>query len=497
MRPDFGRLAPAFAFVIVLLLIAAPVLAQPGAAAPATTSLVCAARVGERQRCAADTSGGVTLVTVLGTAVCERGKTWDYDKDGIWVSDGCSAVFSVAPAKPSTGAYTPAGFKVADSSQGDLNIKLMTYVRYLNQQGFDESYTDAFGNAKTVDPRHDIQLQKVNVQFLGWIASRKLRYLAYVWTANTSQGLGAQVVVGGNLQYTVNEHLTVGGGIGAMPGTRSLEGNFPYWLPLDNRLIAEEFFRPSYTQGIWAKGLVVEGLEYSAMLGNNLSQLGVDAGQLEGGLDSLSASLAWMPSTGEFGRGFGDFEQHEDVATRVGVHFTRSDENRQSQPDTEGIENSQIRTSDGNVIFTLELFGPGIGITDAFYQMLALDAGVKYQGLALESEFYWRWVTNLRGPGTENLPFRGMNDSGFKVEASAMAIPKTVQLYASGSKIFGEYGDPWDMRVGGNWYPSRNEIVRWNTEYLYLRRSPVGALSLPSLVGANGGVFYSSFMVNF
>jgi hypothetical protein len=38
--------------------------------------------------------------------------------------------------------------------------------------------------------------------------------------------------------------------------------------------------------------------------------------------------------------------------------------------------------------------------------------------------------------------------------------------------------------------------VRWNTEYLPVRRSPVGALSLPTLVGANGGVFYTSFMVN-
>ena len=85
----------------------------------------------------------------------------------------------------------------------------------------------------------------MNIQFLGWIASRKLRYLAYVWTANTSQGLGAQVVVGGNLQYAFNEHVTVGGSIFALPGTRTLEGNFPFWLPLDNRLIAEEFFRPS------------------------------------------------------------------------------------------------------------------------------------------------------------------------------------------------------------------------------------------------------------
>ena len=79
---------------------------------------------------------------------------------------------------------------------------------------------------------------------------------------NTSQGLGAQVVVGGNLQYTVNTHLTVGGGIGALPTTRSLEGNFPYWLPVDNRLIADEFFRGSYTSGILGRGRLLDEFDY-------------------------------------------------------------------------------------------------------------------------------------------------------------------------------------------------------------------------------------------
>ena len=30
---------------------------------------------------------------------------------------------------------------------------------------------------------------------------------------------------------------------------------------------------------------------------------------------------------------YGDYDMHEKVATRVGVHFTRSDETRQGQPE--------------------------------------------------------------------------------------------------------------------------------------------------------------------
>jgi hypothetical protein len=95
------------------------------------------------------------------------------------------------------------------------------------------------------------------------------------------------------------------------------------------------------------------------------------------------------------------------------------------------------------------------------------------------------------------LPFAKLNDSGFKVEGSGMAVPGILQVYASGSKIAGEYGDPWDPRAGVNYFPFGDQILRWNAEYLYVRRSPVGALSLPTLVGGNGGVFYTSVLLNF
>jgi hypothetical protein len=213
-------------------------------------------------------------------------------------------------AKP-YGKYTPnAGFRLADTENGTLNFRIYAYIRYLNQLGLDETYTDAFGDTTTLDRRNDILFQKVNIQFDGWLMSQKFRYFAYVWTSNTSQGLGAQVVVGGNLNYVFNPYLTVGGGIDALPGVRATEGNFPFWLTVDNRLIADEFFRPSYTMGIWARGKVVDRVSYRFMLGNNLSQLGVDAGQLDNKLNSIATALIWYPTTGEYGTrgGFGDFD---------------------------------------------------------------------------------------------------------------------------------------------------------------------------------------------
>lgn len=403
-----------------------------------------------------------------------------------------------AEEQPTFGTYSPgAGFRVAQTDQGQLNIKIYSYVRYLNQMGLDETYTDAFGNTVTLDRRQDIQLQKVNIQFYGWLMSPKLRYLFYVWTSNTSLGLGAQVVVGGNLKYVLSPHATFGFGIQALPGVRALEGNFPNWLTVDNRLLADEFFRPSYTTGIWAEGEILDNFNYIVMLGNNLSQLGVDAGQLDDGLNTVSGVVAWMPTTGEYGPAgaFGDYEEHEEVATRVAAHFSYSDENYQGQPTNDSFENVQIRLSNGGVIFQPDLFGPGIWVHDAVYKMATVDAGVKYRGMALEGEHYWRWVDDFRGPNTAGLA--NLYDTGFQLQASAMVLPQSLQAYVSGSKVFGEYGDPSDVRVGVNWFPWEKRFLRWNGEYIHLSHSPVGGSSLPYAVGGNGPVFYTSFEVNF
>jgi hypothetical protein len=437
------------------------------------------------------------LVLVLFTtrASAERVATIGRNTAGAWQAPGDTAG---KDKKKGFGSFTEGtGFRLADTEHGDLNVKLYAYIRYLNQLGLDDSYTDGFGTEKSVRRRQDIQFQKVNIQFLGWLLSPKFRYLAYVWTTNSSQGLGAQVVVGGNLHYRFNKHVTAGGGIGPVPTTRSTEGNFPYWLTVDNRIMADEFFRGSYTMGIWAKGAVVDRLTYYAMLGNNLSQLGVDAGQLDNKLDTWALTLAWRPTTGEFGKneGFGDYEQHQRLATRIGGHYTHSTENRQSQPGTDDPDNSQIRLSDGNVIFTPGLFGPGISVNEVTYHMASADIGAKYHGLSLEVEYYWRLVNNLSGGNTGGLgEFR---DHGFALLASAMVVPKLVQVYASGSKIYGEYGNPSEYRLGVTWYPFKSQVIRWNAQWIQLDHTPVGSNSLPVVVGGNGPVFHTDFEVNF
>jgi hypothetical protein len=393
------------------------------------------------------------------------------------------------------GAYTPNfGYKVASTEHGDLSISIYTYARYLNQKLLAPSTTNGFGQPVLVNQRQDAELNKLQMKFLGWVIDPKLRYFLYAWTNNAAQGSSFYIALAGWTGYQFTKSFGLYGGVNGIPGTRSIEGNFPFWLGVDSRHIADEFFRPSYSQGFFAKGDIGR-FRYTAMVANNLSTLGVQASQFPGRFNTYSTALVWMPSTGEFGPGFGDFEEHDKVATRLGLHFTHSDENKQSQPNTDAFENTQIRLTDGSIIFTPNLFGPGVTVNDVRYRMSSFDGGIKYRGNALEAEYFLRWLDDFRGPGTAVIP--NQFDHGFQVQGSTMLVPKTLQLYIGGSKIFGDFGKPWDTRIGTNYFPFKNRVFRWNSEFLYLSKSPVGYTAVPFAVGGKGWVYHTNFELAF
>lgn len=127
----------------------------------------------------------------------------------------------------------------------------------------------------------------------------------------------------GRLDGCRTKYFTLGGGIAALPSTRSTEGQFPYWFGMDDRLIADEFFRGSYTTGFWVKGELSTKVKYVAMLANNLSTLGVSASQLDNTFDTTTHMLQWLPSTGEFSSPRAGFRPPVASTRRRAMHASR------------------------------------------------------------------------------------------------------------------------------------------------------------------------------
>lgn len=400
--------------------------------------------------------------------------------------------------KERSGKYDPnLGFVVADDDNGMLAVSFTTYVRYLNQNALDETYTDSFGRIKTVDLRNEVQLNKVSLNFKGWLFDPKFQYLLFAWTNNANQGEDAQVVLAGFLRYKFTDWLTVTAGIMPLPTTRSTNWSFPKWLRHDNRVMADEFYRGSYTSGVDISGKITDGLEYRAMIGNNLSTLGVSSRELDNKMDTYSGALWWMPTTGEFGssNGFGDYDYHEQPATFLGAYYTHSTETAQGQPSADDFENSQIRLTDGTLLFSPDPFGTLGKIEEARYRMASIDAGVKYKGFSLEGQWYWRWVDNFKTLGT--IPADKISDNGFVLQASAMPIKDLLQVYATGSKIWGANGNPTEFSAGVNVYPFKRREMHVNLQAIKLNNSPVGGYHLPVPVGGDGWVFLTDWVVMF
>jgi hypothetical protein len=115
--------------------------------------------------------------------------------------------------------------------------------------------------------------------------------------------------------------------------------------------------------------------------------------------------------------------------------------------------------------------------------------------MALEAEWYWRWLSDYRGSNTSGIP--DINDHGYQLQASAMLVPKVFQVYLGNSGIYGDYGNPSEVRVGANWYPVKQRGFRVNTELIHVNHSPVGYTAYPLAVGSNGNVFHANLELNF
>jgi Protein of unknown function (DUF3011) len=60
-----------------------------------STVITCSSDDMHRHYCPADTRGGVQLLKQRSDASCRQGRSWGYDRSGIWVDHGCRADFEI------------------------------------------------------------------------------------------------------------------------------------------------------------------------------------------------------------------------------------------------------------------------------------------------------------------------------------------------------------------------------------------------------------------
>jgi hypothetical protein len=451
-------------------------------------------------------------VKSTGTGVCLLGKTWGYDDTGVWVTDHCGGEFQLGEAAPAGeaaaappakgepietwGEFDPGqGFLVGRSSVGELAISAYALVRYVNQMPGTQTFIDHLGVERSVDGRNDLYPHRIMVFFKGWLGTPKLVYNIFLWTVNPTD----QKNFFAGLGYQFSRRFSVYAGLNGLPGTRSLQGSHPYWLGHD-RVMADEFFRPYFSNGVWAQGEVTPGLWYNVMAANNLSALGIKATQMDRTWGT-GASMWWMPTTKEFGpRGaYGDWEYHEKLATRFGFSSTYTPEERYTDSVTGATGSTLIKLADSLNVFDAGALTPGVTVQNLNYRLLSFDAGMKYKGFFLQTEIYNRWLNDFKADGL--LPVNSIHDAGFYVQGAFFPVPKKLELYGATSQIFGDtsagFTTSSEYIGGGNFYPFDTRNHRLNVQVQKVNRSPVGSTFGYYVAGQHGTTISTAFSVFF
>jgi len=369
-----------------------------------------------------------------------------------------------------SGEFTPGrGFDMVRTKFGTLNISIYANARYLNQLPGIQTWHDHLGRPREFVGRNDFFWHRTMIWFSGWLGTPKLTYAATVWTVFTTQ----QSLIYGNIQYKANEHFRFGIGVGPNLSVRSMQGPFPFYASTD-RTMGEEALRGGFTNGVWMTGEIVPRLRYNLMLGNNLSSLGIKAANLTRDL-SKSATIWWMPTTGEYGPrgGFGDFEHHEKPATRFGASFVHSREDRFNNIGTPSPDNTQVRMTDGVLFFETGALADNVTVDNADVDQFAVDLGVKYKGFNAYLEVYGRKLSKFTATGP--VPINTINDYGYALQLSHMIIPRKLMLYAVNSFFWDEFKrHPWEAGGGINMYPLKSRSWRLNVQAMRVYKSAAG-----------------------
>lgn len=370
------------------------------------------------------------------------------------------------------GEFTPAkGFDLFKSKRASLNISFYGLFRYMNQMPGEQTFTDHLGRERQVKARNDLNWHRTFVWLTGHAFVPQFRYNISLWSLPTTQ----QTLLFGNMQYRFHKAITLGVGITPNLTARSVTGTWPFWGSSDRQMV-EDFMRGGFSSGVFITGQPISRFFYTASLNNNLSQLGVTAANDTRDL-AYSGTVAWMPTTGEFGPrgGFGDLEHHEKVATRFGLSAGHSTESRYSD-ESAPPNHSQIKLSDGVNPFEADALIIGATVDKLNYDEFAFDAGLKYKGFTFQGEFFRRRLSEFFSTDGDLLPHSFIVDQGFQVQGNYMVVRKYLALYATYGSVNDEFErNPSEFSWGANFYPAGNRSWRLNSHFIHVDRSPAGS----------------------
>jgi hypothetical protein len=368
----------------------------------------------------------------------------------------------------------------ADDTPFSLRIRSQNMFRY---NGFDRDasfWIDAAGRRQPIDNSNFFGIPRGRLIFSGTALVPRLSYLLNIdYNSVTSNPIGFRAY---ELGYRFSRAFELYVGQTKVPGSREwIESAF---APLQgpDRSMATTFFRPSLSQGVWIQGQPLETVSYQSMLSNGFNTLNLIPDRLNNRF-CWSGSATWEP-WGAFGRGYSDLQNHQEAAIRLGSCYTFA-AGRGSQADSDAVENSPVRFSDGTIITTPNALGQGLTVQTYDISLAAIDLAYKRRGLGLSTELYLQDILGLAG--NQPLPIQSTRALGGFVQGGYFVLPQRAEVYARTSFVTGAFGSGAEWGAGFNWFFLKGrENLRYTFDLAWLESSPAGQSRTGYVAGQSG-----------
>ncbi|MGH7492265.1 MAG: hypothetical protein ACREOO_07710 [bacterium] len=149
---------------------------------------------------------------------------------------------------------------------------------------------------------------------------------------------------------------------------------------------------------------------------------------------------------------------------------TRGRDDRHNQVDQPSPVNQQVKLSDAVLFYETGALAEGVTVQQTDFSLIAIDAGLKYKGLHLQGEYYFRKLADFLADGP--LPRNSIADRGFNVSAMYQVLPK-LAVYGTNSIVNDDFGiKPWEVAGGLSFYPSGMRSWRLNLHVIRVEKSP-------------------------
>jgi hypothetical protein len=396
-----------------------------------------------------------------------------------------------------TGSYDNGFVLVAPSDKQRtpfaLKLNVTTQLRYTGFSRSVDTWTDSSGQVLPVLNRSYFALNRNWFSFSGFAFSPRLQFNVTVFSTSTEN----QTIAVGSIGYEFSKAFAISSGYYKVPGTREWIESARYTLGAD-RTMANTFFRPSVSPGVWVHGEPVDGFFYYAGIYNDFNSTANGADRVSNNM-TYSGNVWWEP-LGPFGPGFSDQEYHDRVAIRTGTSLTY--QRAQREPNLElgqtNPENTILRLSDGTPLFQQGALAPGVTLEQANVALFSYDLAFKYRGFSLSAEYYGRWIYGLNATGG-HVPKADLNmfDTGGLAQFSYAVVPKRFELFGRTSGVFGTFGDGSEYGGGANWYPLSNRNVRITFEAKRINHSPANNVLYGYFAGESGMLYQMQLLTDF